>query len=259
MHTRITPDNPYGYNRYGFAWQNVPGGGAAHLDFGCYDGAFLATLKSKGIARLIGVDISREAVRKASERFPDMQIIHISRTVPLQFKDGEFTSITILDVIEHVDEQTALLGELNRVLKDGGTLVVTVPGQHLFSFLDPGNLKFYFPRLHRWYYCRKHSRADYEYRYVSNPDGLIGDICARKRWHEHFSRAKLEKLLDSCGFTVIEFDGAGLFSRVIKSIGFLFGWFNPLQHLIRKIHVLDAKYFESVNLFCVARKQGRRL
>ena len=262
MHTRLTPDNPHGYNRYGFAWQNVPAGGSKpafgrHLDFGCSDGAFLATLKSKGIARLVGVDISREAVRKAGERFPDMQIIHISKPVPLPFKDGEFTSITILDVIEHVDKQLALLGELNRVLKDDGTLVVTVPGQHLFSFLDMGNLKFRFPQLHRWYYCRKHSEAEYEYRYVSNPDGLIGDISAQKRWHEHFSRAKLEKLLNSCGCTVLEFDGTGLISRVIKNIGCLFGRFKPLQCLMEKIGTMDAKFFESANLFCVARKKQK--
>ena len=257
MHTRLTPDNPHGYNRYGFAWQNVPPGGTTHLDFGCSDGMFLATLRSKEIARLVGVDISREAVRKAGERFPDMQIMHISKMVPLPFRNGEFTSVTVLDVIEHVGNQLALLRELNRVLKDDGTLIVTVPGQHLFSFLDMGNLKFCFPRLHRWYYCRKHSEAEYEYRYVSNPDGLIGDISAQKRWHEHFSQAKLEKLLNSCGFTIIGFDGTGLFSRVIKNIGFLFGWFKPLQYLVEKVGALDAKFFESANLFCVARKQQK--
>ncbi|GAG01110.1 unnamed protein product, partial [marine sediment metagenome] len=191
MKTEISPENPYSYNRYGFAWQCVPEGGAAHLDFGCYDGAFLRSLKEKGIARLFGVDISHEAVCKAHHQFPELEIIHISETVPLPFEDGLFTSITILDVIEHVYEQGALLDELNRVLKDNGTLIVTVPGQHLFSFLDIGNLKFRFPRLHRWYYCRKHSREEYECRYVSNPDGLVGDISAKKHWHEHFSRAKL--------------------------------------------------------------------
>ena len=28
MHTEITCENPHGYNRYGFAWQKVPQGGA---------------------------------------------------------------------------------------------------------------------------------------------------------------------------------------------------------------------------------------
>jgi SAM-dependent methyltransferase len=255
MKTRITPDNPHGYNRYGFAWENVPEGGQAHLDFGCYDGAFLATLKSKGIGRLVGVDISQDAVRKARKQFPDMEIIHIRQTVPLPFEDSLFASITVLDVIEHVAEQSRLLDELNRVLKDDGTLVITVPGQYIFSFLDTGNLKFRFPRLHRWYYCRRHSEAQYEYRYVSNPDGLIGDISERKCWHEHFTRAKLEKLLNRSGFGVVAFDGAGFFIRVIKNVSFLCGWLKPLQAFLRKMEFLDAKFFNSSNLFCVARKQ----
>jgi SAM-dependent methyltransferase len=257
MHTKISSENPHGYNRYGFAWQNVPQGGTAHLDFGCYDGAFLATLKSKGIPRLLGVDISQDAVRKARERFGDLEIVHISKTVPLPFEDAEFTSITVLDVLEHVDEQSALLDELNRVLKDDGTLIVTVPGRHLFSFLDMGNLKFRFPGLHRWYYCRRHSKAEYEYRYVSNPDGLIGDVCTKKSWHEHFSRAGLEKLLKSCGFTVHEFDGTGLFSRIIMSVNFLLGRLKPSQTFLKKIETIDAKFFESANLFCVAQKQQK--
>ncbi|MHC4424777.1 MAG: class I SAM-dependent methyltransferase [Planctomycetota bacterium] len=257
MHTKITAENPHGYDRYGFAWQNVPQGGTAHLDFGCYDGAFLATLKSKGIPRLLGVDISQDAVRKAHEQFGDLEIMHISKTVPLPFEDAEFTSITVLDVIEHVDAQSALLGELNRVLMDDGTLIVTVPGRHIFSFLDTGNFKFRFPRLHRWYYCRKHSKATYEHRYVSNPDGLVGDVCAKKGWHEHFSREGLEKLLKSRGFTVVEFDGTGLFSRIIKNVNFLLGGLKPLQAFLRKIEALDTKFFESANLFCVARKERK--
>jgi SAM-dependent methyltransferase len=134
MRTKLSADNPHGHNRYGFAWHHIPQGGAAHLDFGCYDGAFLATLKSKGITRLVGVDISADAVRQVHERFADIEVIRISKTVPLPFGKGAFTSITILDVIEHVDEQRALLDELNRVLQDNGILVVTAPGRHLFPF-----------------------------------------------------------------------------------------------------------------------------
>jgi hypothetical protein len=92
---------------------------------------------------------------------------------------------------------------------------------------------------------------------VSNPDGLVGDISARKRWHQHFSPAQLETLLNRSGFTVIDFDGTGFFIRAIKSVQFLLGWFKPLQSFSRRLEVLDARLFESANLFCAARK-GRR-
>jgi SAM-dependent methyltransferase len=255
VHTEIEGDNPFGYDRYGFAWQQVPAGGAAHLDFGCGDGRFLAALRNKGVGRLVGVEGSADAVKLALERCPGLDIRHLGRTVPLPFGDKEFSSVSLMDVLEHVDEQEALLGDLRRVLQDEGMLIVTVPGQHVFSFLDLGNLKFRFPRLHRWYYCRRHSRQEYERRYVGNPDGLVGDISATKRWHEHFSRRRLEQLLSRNGFSVARFDGAGLFVRILKIAELTLGRIRPLGVLIRGIMVRDARRFQAANLFCLARKR----
>ncbi|UCF44271.1 MAG: class I SAM-dependent methyltransferase [Planctomycetota bacterium] len=254
MHARISSDNPYGYDRWGFAWEYVPWGGAAHLDFGCHKGAFLSALKPKGIRRLVGVDVSEEAVHEGRRLFPDLEIIKIHEAGDLPFDDRTFDSVSMLDVLEHVYDQVEVLAELNRVLKDEGRLVITVPGQHLFSFLDMGNYKFRFPRLHRWYYCLRHSQEDYEYRYVSNPDGLIGDISAKKRWHEHFGREKLKRVLREAGFGVIDFDGTGFFARVIGSGSYLVGWIKPARNVLAWLGQLDSRLFESTNLFCVAEK-----
>ena len=255
MHTKISPNNPYRFNRWAFAWEHVPTQQAEHLDFGCNKGLFLNKLKAKKIGRLVGVDISEEAVKKGRQLFPELEIIKIHETTPLPFDDASFSSITILDVLEHVYQQPELLAELNRVLKDGGKLIVTVPGQHFFSFLDMGNFKFRFPRLHRCYYRLRHSPEEYEYHYVSNPDGLIGDISARKRWHEHFSRPKLQKLLTEAGFTVIDFDGAGFFNRVIRNVNHFLQWLKPAHKALEKLKSLDNRLFESANLFCLAEKR----
>ena len=172
----------------------------------------------------------------------------------MPFDDASFDSITVLDVLEHVYEQTELLKELNRLLKNKGRLVVTVPGRHLFSFLDMGNFKFRFPRLHRWYYRLKHTQGEYERRYVANPDGLIGDISSKKRWHEHFNRAKLQKLLKEADFDIIDFDGTGFFSRVISNISYFFKWLKPIHRALGKLQSCDYRAFESTNLFCAAEK-----
>ena len=256
MHTKIDADNPYGYDRYGFAWQQVSACGAAHLDFGCGDGRFLVGLRDKGIGRLVGADVSQEAVRLAKAACGEIEIMHVDGQTDLSFNDGEFSSISLLDVLEHVDEPDALLAELHRVLREEGTLIVTVPGQHVFSVLDVGNLKFRFPRLHRRFYCRRHSREEYDRRYAANPEGLVGDISAKKRWHEHFSRRKLAAVLNSNDFSAAEFDGAGLFMRILKAAELTIGRFGPLRAVIRRIMAWDACCFESANLFCIARKRA---
>ncbi len=161
MDTRISTDNPFGYDRYGYAWEQIPEAKANHLDFGCFQGRFLESLKAKRIGRLVGVDISQDAVRRAGEQYRQVEFIHLEHTTPLPFEDNCFTSVTLMDVLEHVARQVELLKELRRVMADDGVLIVTVPAKCLFSFLDMGNFKFRFPRLHRWYYCRKHSRAEY--------------------------------------------------------------------------------------------------
>ncbi len=230
----------------------MPAGGAAHLDYGCGDGCFLRMLVGKRIERLVGVDVSREAVERAAAG--RLEILHVDQTLPLPFADGTFSSITLMDVLEHVDDQKRLLRELCRVMKDDGILIVTVPGRHLFSCLDLGNLKFRFPRLHRWYYCRRYSQAQYERRYVANPDGLIGDISAQKRWHEHFSRDRLQLLLNDNGWAVAEFDGAGFFARLLKMAEFSLGRIGPMRTALTRLMAWDARTFASAHVFCVARK-----
>ena len=254
MHTQISSENPHGCNRYGFAWEHISPDGRAHLDFGCYDGTFLQSLRSKGIDRLVGVDVSSQAVEKAHQSYPHLDIRHLPESSTLPFEDKHFTSITLLDVLEHVYAQADLLVELRRVLSDDGVLIITVPGRHIFSFLDIGNLKFRFPRLHRWSYCRKHSHQEYEHRYVSNPDGLIGDISARKRWHEHFSQIKMRSLLGKCGFQVELFDGSGLFTRPLGILGHTLCFSSSLLRIHRRIVKADFRKFESMNLFCLTRK-----
>ena len=254
MRTTLDTDNPYGPNRYGFAWQQIPAGGAAHLDFGCGDGRFLKSLKQRGITCLVGVDVSREAVRQAYHASGGLEIIHLTQTTPLPFPDKFFSSVTLMDVLEHVAEQGALLAELRRVLQDDGTLIVTVPGRHFFSFLDLGNFKFLFPRLHRWFYCRTHAVQEYEKRYAANPDGLIGDVSAAKRWHEHFSTDRLAALLAEHGFDAVSFDGTGYFTRVLKIVDLLARRFGALHAAIGKAKAWDARYFRTANVFCVAHK-----
>ena len=254
MRTQLTENNPYGASRHGFAWQHVPEGIEALLDFGCHNGRFLSNLSPKGIGQLVGVDRSRERVAEAHDQHPDLDIRHLDQTVPLPFDDGQFNCITLLDVLEHIDVQPELIREFHRILAPGGTIIITVPKRHFFSPLDFGNLKFVFPRMHKYWYCRVHSPEMYEYRYEHNPDGLVGDIAAAKHWHEHFTPAKMRRLLTQGGFRMTELDGSGFFTRPIYGLRLALRKWSRINKILLHLQNRDAVRFQSMNLFCVAHK-----
>lgn len=255
MRTKISPENPFPCGRNAFAWEKVPRGSRCHLDFGCHQGRFLDALRTRDVSRQVGIDAAGDAIEAGSRKFVDIELLHRTEAVPLPFADATFDSISLLDVLEHLHEQQALLDEFHRVLKPDGILIVTVPHQYILSFLDLGNLKFRFPRLHCWFYCLTHTKEEYHRRYVSNPDNLVGDISAEKRWHEHFTRAHLAELLGKSGFEVIEFDGGGFFRRLILPLSKLFDWIPPVRRMLGFLQLRDARRFESMDLFCTAGKR----
>ncbi len=92
------------------------------LDIGCSTGTFVKLLEENGLdAR--GIDISDEAVRLAKKE-----------GLPVECKDifsvdqnQRFDCITAFDVIEHLRDPASFIQAANRLLKIGGTLVITTP------------------------------------------------------------------------------------------------------------------------------------
>jgi len=51
----------------------------------------------------------------------------------LAFQDGSFDQAIISHVIEHFEDPTQLIDEIKRVLKDDGTIIVSVPREHFLG------------------------------------------------------------------------------------------------------------------------------
>lgn len=99
------------------------------LDLGCGHGAFLYALTQCGYTEVMGVDGSAEQVARACAlgvgNVVDADLETYVRTAP----NGTWDAVVLFDVLEHFSKAKgfALLVEVRRCLRDGGTLLVHAP------------------------------------------------------------------------------------------------------------------------------------
>jgi SAM-dependent methyltransferase len=96
----------------------------ALLDVGCGTGHLADELLAAG-HRVTALDRLPEALGAARTRAGGLGLVRADAG-RLPLRAGAFDAVTLLDVLEHVDD-AATLAELRRVLRPGGLLVLTVP------------------------------------------------------------------------------------------------------------------------------------
>ncbi len=112
------------------------------LDLACGDGEVSEFLKNKMGLSVIGIDFSKEAIKKAKSR--GIEAICVDVEAKLPFKDSEFDTVFWGDNVEHLFNPEETLKEINRVLKRGGKLILSCPNmgywRHRFTYLFNGAL-----------------------------------------------------------------------------------------------------------------------
>jgi len=92
------------------------------LDIGCgRSAAFLKSI-SRHINQGFGVDFKVE-----DAAFGNIQTKQLKFEGNLPFDDNSFDVVTMLAVLEHIDDDEKILKEVYRVLVPGGKLIITVP------------------------------------------------------------------------------------------------------------------------------------
>ncbi len=93
------------------------------LDVGCGAGNMIHHLSHYGQVK--GIEIDPRPVKMARQRGYDVD--QFDATQPMPFADNCFDAVTALDVIEHNEDDLAILADSYRVLKPGGQMIITVP------------------------------------------------------------------------------------------------------------------------------------
>lgn len=108
------------------------------LDAGCGSGPLSEDLRAKG-AHVSGFDSSRRMLDLARRRLgddADLTLADLSR--PLSYAAGAFDDVVCSLVLHYLEDWTAPLAELRRVLRPGGRLLLSVNHPRILESSDPG-------------------------------------------------------------------------------------------------------------------------
>ncbi|HEY6747180.1 MAG TPA: methyltransferase domain-containing protein [Mycobacteriales bacterium] len=107
------------------------------LDAGCGSGPLSAALLAKG-ALVTGFDSSPAMVELARQRLGRTADLHVADLgQPLPFADGAFDDVVVSLVLHYLQDWTAPLAELRRVLKPGGRLLLSVNHPTIYKLFYP--------------------------------------------------------------------------------------------------------------------------
>lgn len=111
-----------------------PGGKV--LDVGCGSGIMVESLTALD-CEYWGIDPAEKMIADGQKRFAGMSNVHLAvgSAEKLDFPDNHFDAVLCMGVLERVPDDKNALAEMVRVLKPGGTLMVTVPNKFSPYFL----------------------------------------------------------------------------------------------------------------------------
>jgi len=122
------------------------------VDIGCYTGVFVREASCRFPEKMvIGIDYFEDNIRIARLLNPDIEDrFQQMSAYDLDIADASVDCVTLQEVLEHMEGAAVAIKEANRVLKQGGMLIVSIPHPFYiwriatFIFLEIGNV------IRRW-------------------------------------------------------------------------------------------------------------
>lgn len=104
------------------------------LDVGCGEARLTSEAARAGFA-VVGIDVAEEPLRRAREREDglDLRLVPLDGDWPLQ--DASFDAVWAGETIEHVLDTAAWLSQVRRVLRSGGSLLLSTPAHGRLTLL----------------------------------------------------------------------------------------------------------------------------
>ena len=130
---------------------------AVILDAGCGDGRFFAELEAHGVQRknMHGTDYSQKSLDFTHVFFPEipLALADLTEEKSLPYEDNTFDHVFLIETLEHIKPELIhiLIENVRRVLKKGGTFVITVPSEFESAEINAKHYQHFTPEKLRSY------------------------------------------------------------------------------------------------------------
>ena len=168
----------------------VGGPGRRVLDVGCRYGALTQAYLDGN--EVVGVDVDQAALAEAARRGIETRWADAEQ--PLPFEDESFDVVVAGELLEHVREPAALVGEARRVLRPGGVFVGSVPN----GFRLKNRLRFL---AGRW------PETDPTHLHLFSPDDLRALLAGFEEPRLHFVSSRFLRLHPRLFGNIVVFAG----------------------------------------------------
>ncbi len=153
----------------------------ALMELGCGNGFVLSAIeKLKPWRRLVGSELHPSGLAVARKRLKDAaEFVQLdARSIPAS---DAFDVIGAFDVLEHIDEDTAVLAAMYRAVRSGGGLILTVP-QHPWLWSATDAVAHHVRRYRRGELEGKIERAGFQVVFSASYTALLLPVMIASRW-----------------------------------------------------------------------------
>jgi 2-polyprenyl-3-methyl-5-hydroxy-6-metoxy-1,4-benzoquinol methylase len=118
-------------SRYEFAVEKIKRDSIV-LDLGCGTGYGTQYL-AKYVKKITGIDVDREAIKFARKNYPHKNLEYKVADISSLNGTGKYDVIVSFEVIEHLKNPKSFISKAHKMLKKGGTLIISTPNAEVVS------------------------------------------------------------------------------------------------------------------------------
>jgi ubiquinone/menaquinone biosynthesis C-methylase UbiE len=116
---------------------------AVILEVGCSSGYLLAQIANHFTeSAVLGADVVKEPLEQLAPLIPHVPLFRFD-LVQCPFPEESIDAVVLLNVLEHIENDSAAMAQVFRILKPNGIAVIEVPaGPHLYDVYDQSLMHF---------------------------------------------------------------------------------------------------------------------